>query len=77
MAEAMLSSHHKRPPTVVSQITRVVNQHKVDSAFFDTREDFSRASPNPRYNSKDSGIGIDELSSSPKKVLYPAEPNLG
>ena len=77
MAEAMLSNRKRITPSIVPSITAMpsVLNHKTDS-FFETKEDLMRPAASPRYNSKDSGIELDEPHS-PKKSLYPAEPNLG
>lgn len=81
MAEAMLSGRKRIiPSTVPSTITailpnRVLNQHKSESPFFEVKEEMMQQTASPRYNSKDSGIELDEPQS-PKKALYPAEPNL-
>ena len=72
MAEAMLSN--RKLPSIVPSITvlpRVITQ----PTLFEIKED-AALNQSARHTSKDSGIELDD-SNSPKKPLYPAEPNLG
>ena len=75
MAEAMLSGRKRinpSNPSTVPSITAILPRVDKTELFEIKAEMIS----SPRYNSKDSGIELDEPQS-PKKALYPAEPNLG
>ena len=77
MAEAMLSGRKRISPTTVPSITTIAMPRVLNSEpFFEVKPEMLQHGASPRYNSKDSGIELDEPQS-PKKALYPAEPNLG